>query len=76
MKFGHYYVVEVSYRPGNPIHRAIAHSARADGVTLVASGYERPIVEKPGDLAYFRVVEEIKSMRENPEFLMPVDAKV
>ena len=71
MKFGHYYVVEASFFPANPASRYIAHSARRTGVDIVHEGLEGGDTVALNRLAFFRVVEEIVSMRERPSRVMP-----
>lgn len=66
MKNMTYYVVEVSFRKNNPIHRAICYHRHGGNVELFAS-YDGIIRENIKHLAYFEVVEEIKSMREEFE---------
>jgi hypothetical protein len=72
MEFRGYYVVEVSFRPSNPVHRYIAHSARGECVDLAGGGLapeERRV--RLDQLAFFQVVEEIRSMQEKPSRDMP-----
>jgi len=70
MEFGRWYVVEVSFRPTNPVHRAIAFEARSDGVYVQGGGYRAEWVQ-PEQLSFFRVVEEIAAMKERPSQFMP-----
>ena len=70
LEFGKYYVVEVSFRKDNPIHRAVLTEYRTSGTTyakshsatLISSGYEEPIQTDLNKLAFFRVVHEIEEM--------------
>jgi hypothetical protein len=68
-----YYVVEVSFRKTNPIHRSICFHRSGDHVELFGS-YEDVITTNITNLAYFRVVEEITSMNEKFEnqYKLPV----
>lgn len=76
MQYGHYYVVEVSFRPSNPLFRCIALEAREGGsVRLVSSGLERDEeTVRLDQLAFFRVVHEITEMQQRPARFMPDDA--
>ena len=73
MEFGRYYVVEVSFRPSNPVFRCIALNARAGGcVRLVSAGLEMDDEQVHLDqLAFFRVVDEIRSVKDRPSQYMP-----
>lgn len=75
MEFGHYYVVEVSFRPSNPVHRYLAMDARGGGsVRLVSGGLDRDDEMVYLDqLAFFRVVEEVQAMRDRTSRFMPDD---
>jgi hypothetical protein len=56
-----WYIVEVSFRKSNPIHRAIAFYRHSGCVDLMAS-YEG-VIERPIEsLAYFRVINAIDAM--------------
>lgn len=63
MKSMSYYVVEVSFRKSNPIHRAICFHRSGGNVELFGS-YEGVITMNIKNLAYFKKVEEITSMKE------------
>ena len=70
LKFGHYYIVEVSFNPHNPIHRAILTDFRGMGIaTLFRSGYDLDDQQGPGiqidlsSLAHFKVISEIEEMQ-------------
>jgi len=56
-----WYVVEVSFNPNNPIHRAIAE-ARGDDIVELHGSYEEVMTRHVGKLAFFRVVSEITDM--------------
>lgn len=71
MKFGHYYVVEASFFPANPVSRYIAHSARGTCVDIVHEGLEGGNTVALNQLAFFRVVEEITTMKDKPSRVMP-----
>lgn len=73
MEFGRYYVVEVSFRPSNPIFRCIAFNAREGGsVRLVSGGLEHDDeMVRLSQLAFFRVVSEIAEMRQKTSRSMP-----
>jgi hypothetical protein len=71
MQFGHFYVVEVSFRETNPIHRAIAFEARGETISLIGGGYATPCV-RWRELYFFSVVEEIESLKLTKEnFRLP-----
>lgn len=75
MKRMTYYVVEVSFREDNPIHRAICYH-RDNGYVELFGSYEGIITKEVKDLTFFRVVEEISSMKEQFEnkFKLPKNA--
>lgn len=62
MKKQKYYVVDVSFRGRNPVHRAIAYHLSDGHVTLFGS-YEDLIEINVEHLNEFKVIEEIKSMK-------------
>lgn len=66
MKDMTYYVVELSFRANNPIHRAICFH-RSNGNVELFGSYEGIISQNVKGLAYFEVVEEIPSMTERFE---------
>jgi len=66
MKNMTYYVVELSFRANNPIHRAVCFHRTSGNVELFGS-YEGIISQNIKALAYFEVVEEISSMTERYE---------
>lgn len=86
LEFGKYYVVEVSFKEDNPIHRAILTEYRTCGTTyaksasatLSSSGYEASIQVDLNKLAFFRVVHnipELATLHEYPNrFKLPKDA--
>jgi hypothetical protein len=63
MKKMTYYVVELSFRKNNPIHRAICFH-RIDGQVELFGSYEGVITRNIKDLTFFKVVDEIPSMTE------------
>lgn len=71
-----YYVVELSFRSNNPIHRAICFH-RLDGHVELFGSYEGVISKRIEELAHFEVVEEIKSMNEKSanHYLLPNNIK-
>lgn len=76
-EFGRYYVVEVSFKASNPIHRAIMSGWRGDNCCLF-SVYDigvRAVVFKLEELSFFRIVEEIPAMRDDyrNRFKLPKD---
>ena len=74
IRFGDYYVVEVSMRPNNPPWRALAFSPRGDTIVLAAGGLERDAETYRRKQFYsFRVVEKIQAMSDRPERFMPDD---
>ena len=75
MKYGHYYVVKVSFRPSNPVFRCIAFDARNGGsVRLVNGGMNREDeMVRLDQLAFFRVVHEIAEMQQRSSRFMPDD---
>lgn len=62
MEFGKTYVVEVSHKANNPIHRTLAFSARGNDITLYSAGYESLVSVNWKTLPWFRVIEEVASM--------------
>lgn len=56
-----WYVVEVSYRETNPIHRAICKH-NFDGHVELYGNYDDPEYTHVERLHHFKVVEEIKAM--------------
>jgi hypothetical protein len=76
LKWGHWYVVEVAFRPGNPIHRAIATDYRENRFVTLFGSYEDDRIPRVNldTLAYFKVIEPIKAMKEDPEHFLPADA--
>jgi hypothetical protein len=70
MQFGHYYVVDVSFGPTNPIHRAIAFNMQSGGnlLWLIRGGYEwgtqvHAIPVNLTHLSHLEVIEEITLMQ-------------
>jgi len=71
LKFGHWYIVEVSFRPTNPPHRAILsdfrlREGRESPDATLTGNYEPSSLEffKLEKLHYFKVIKEIPEMRE------------
>lgn len=64
MKEMTYYVVEISFRSSNPIHRAICFHQFNDNIQLFGP-YNELIQANVRQLSYFNVVEEITSMGES-----------
>lgn len=60
MKEGYWYVVDVSFRGSNPIHRAICQ--RKGNTVVLWGSYEAPITKRKEDLYYFDVVDTIPKM--------------
>ena len=75
MKDMTYYVVELSFRPNNPIHRAVCFH-RSNGNVELFGSYEGVISKNVKELAYFQVVEEISSMTERYENQFKLPASV
>ena len=65
MRFGDYYVVEVSMRPSNPLWRAVASAVRGDSIMLF-HGYTMEEYKRK-EFYTFRVVEKIQAMSDRPE---------
>lgn len=63
MKKMSYYVVELSFRSNNPIHRAVCFH-RSDGDVELFGSYEGIVRKNVKQLPFFKVVEEIPSMTE------------
>jgi hypothetical protein len=80
MKFGHYYVAEISHRPSNPIHRVIVYNAQTGGhhAYICAGGYE--LSERVIDwsrLTHFKIVCEIEEMKpEKNTYELPPEGRV
>lgn len=63
MKDLSYYVVEVSFRENNPIHRAIAFHTCDGLIELINVSYEDQLpAMKFYELAFFRVISEIEDL--------------
>lgn len=73
LQFGHYYVVDVSFNPNNPIHRAIATpiGRGPNHVFLFRLGYESEthpgaggpaMLQNIQNLAHFEIISEIEQM--------------
>jgi hypothetical protein len=63
MKQGRWYVIEVAYFEGNPIHKSIAKCVNDDPIMvdiIQHDGKERTTVDR---LLHFKVVTEIEEMR-------------
>lgn len=74
LKFGSWYVVDVSFRKTNPIHRAILSEYRSDGNRATLTGnYEPASLEflNLDDLYYFKVITEIPEMIEKSSMFLP-----
>lgn len=72
-----YYVVEISFRNNNPIHRAICFH-RFDGHVDLFGSYEGVVSKHIEHLAHFKVVEEIESMKHgfSNQYKLPTDANL
>jgi hypothetical protein len=65
-----WYVVEVSLRKGNPIHRAVCfHSSH--GYFELFGSYDNVIRTNLKDLNFFNIIEPIKMMNSNRNKLSP-----
>jgi len=68
LKFSNWYVVEVSFRKTNPIHRAILSDYRdCDHTGTLTGSYEPASLEffDLNELYYFKVIKEIPEMSES-----------
>lgn len=68
---GKYYIAEVSYRSGNPVHMAIAYGHLSSGVILWRSGYEESIWTDVSELSWFKIVAALPQMGWSPSRDMP-----
>lgn len=72
---GKYYVAEVSFRQGNPVHMAIAYGQLTSGVVLWCAGYEEQIWTDVSKLSWFKIVTALPQMDWNPSRVMPPSKK-
>jgi hypothetical protein len=76
MVWGKWYVVDVSFRATNPIHRAIATDFREGKFVVLIGDYEDRIeTANIKNLSYFKVICEIGEMKKKPQFCLPKDAQ-
>jgi len=71
-----WYIVEVSFSRGNPIHRCIAFHREKGCVELIGS-YDlddMPCRKHISELAYFNVIKPLPEMEGEPEAFLPKDA--
>lgn len=70
-----WYVAEVSFRSGNPIHRCIAFHRSGGHLELVASyeGIEHAHID---NLAYFRPIQKLTAMDDKCVDFLPKDAPI
>lgn len=65
--FQRYFIVKVSFRKGNPVHKAIAVGENDGSYTLFSGGYEDTILVRPELLerreGSFEIVREITGMQ-------------
>lgn len=62
MKFGKWYVVEVSHFKGNPKHRAICWCRSEEELLVEFVSYEFKQQKNIADLPHFEIIKEIKEM--------------
>ncbi|GAB6854413.1 hypothetical protein JCM15831A_14370 [Asaia astilbis] len=72
---GKYYVAEVSFREGNPVHMAIAYGQLTSGVVLWCYGYEEQIWTDVSKLSWFKIVTALPQMDCRPSRDMPPSKK-
>lgn len=63
MHWGKWYVVELSFKPSNPIHHAICKSYGTESVVLYGNS-DNPISINIKKLHHFKVLYPIKEMNE------------
>lgn len=62
IKFGRWYVVELSLRKGNPNHKAIAQCILEEPAIVQIVSYEVKRNVTINTIPFFRVISEIKEM--------------
>lgn len=72
MKKMSYYVVELSFRNNNPIHRAVCFH-RSNGNVELFGSYEGVISKNVKELSFLKVIEEVTSMNQkfDNQFKLP-----
>ena len=74
MEYGHYYVVEASFAPANPVARYVAYAASEDGYArLTGGGRDDDGFVRLAALAFFQVVEQVTALSARPSRFMPLD---